>query len=62
MGSTCEAFAIIDYANNYVAWANECKQEVGEEVSDVTSGSTGSNRPYTGNGGAQGKCRGWSSE
>ena len=42
MGSTCEAFAVIDYANNYVAWANECKQEMGEEVSDVTNVSTGS--------------------
>ena len=34
MGSTCEAFALIDYANNYVTWRNECKLENGEEMSD----------------------------
>ena len=62
MGSTCEAFALIDYTNNYVTWRNECKQEMCEEMSDVSArsagsaGSAGSIRPYTGNAtGAQGK-------
>ena len=32
----CEAFAVINYANNYVTWRNECRQEMGEEVLDVT--------------------------
>ena len=63
MGSTCEAFALIDYANNYVTWKNECKQEMGEEMSDISGGSTGSIRPYTGNAaGGQGKYKGWSGE
>ena len=62
MGPTCEAFAVIDYANNYVSWKNECRQEMGEEVSDVTEASSGSIKPYTSNAGAQGKYRGWSGE
>ena len=62
MGSTCEAFAVIDYANNYVTWRNECRQEMGDEVLDITDGSTTSIRPYSGTNGGQGKYKGWSGE
>ena len=60
MGSTCEAFAVIDYANNYVTWVNECKQEMGEEVSEVTASGWLAQQGLLG--GAQGKYRGWSEE
>ena len=60
MGSTCEAFAVIDYAKNYVTWVNECKQEMGEEVSEVTASGWLAQQGLLG--GAQGKYRGWSGE
>ena len=65
MRSMCEAFAVIDYANKYVTWRNECRQEMGEEVSSLTdrvNGLTWSIKPYTGDAVAQGKHKGWSGE
>lgn len=63
MGSTCEAFAVIDYANNFISWKNEIRQDMGEEVSDLSEeGSTQSIKPYTGGVSAKGKYKGWSGE
>ena len=65
MGATCEAFAVVDYANNYLSWKMEAMQREGEEMSGLSEGSAGSSqsaKPYTGAPGARGKYKGWSGE